>query len=216
MQARFITVEGGEGAGKSVFTHGLSQALQMAGIPVVLSREPGGTPLADGLRELFLHPPEGDKPTPAAELLLVSAARAQHVAMRVKPLLHEGKWVLCDRFYDSTRVYQGVLGGLDAQDLEPIVAFSVGNCHPHLSFILDCPVELALQRIESREKAQGLAAPTRNRFDAGSKAMHEKLRQGYLSLAKKFPDRIVLIGADAKPEVMVQQAMDVIRQRWSL
>ena len=216
MQARFITIEGGEGAGKSVFTQGLSRALEEAGIPLFLSREPGGTPLADGLRELFLHPPQGEKPTPATELLMVSAARAQHVAMRVQPTLHSGKWVLCDRFYDSTRVYQGALGGLDESVVEPIIAFSVGDCHPHLSFFLDCPAAVAMQRIESRELAKGRVQELRNRYDAGSRAMHEQLRNAYLSLAKKFPDRIVLINAQASPQDMVDQAMHVIRNRWAL
>ncbi len=216
LQARFITIEGGEGAGKSVFTQGLSLALEAAGIPLFLSREPGGTPLADGLRELFLQPPQGEKPTPVTELLMVSAARAQHVAMRVQPTLLAGKWVLCDRFYDSTRVYQGVLGGLDESLLEPIIAISVGDCHPHLSFILDCPADIAMRRVESREQAKGRMQELRNRYDAGSAAMYEQLRNAYQALAKKFPERIVLIDAQASPQDMVKQAMQVIRQRWSL
>jgi len=216
LQSRFITVEGGEGAGKSVFTQGLSQALAAAGIPVVLSREPGGTPLADGLREIFLHPPEGDKPTAIAELLIVSAARAQHVATRILPLLEQGSWVLCDRFYDSTRVYQGVLGGLDAAVLEPIIACSVGNCHPQLSFVLDCPAELAMKRIAAREKAKGRDQEVLNRYDGGSQAMHQQLRSAYKALAKKFPERIVLINAEETPDAMVQSAMLVIRERWGI
>lgn len=216
MQSRFITVEGGEGAGKSVFTQGLNRALTAAGIPVALSREPGGTPLADGLRELFLHPPQDDKPTAITELFIVSAARAQHVATRIVPLLEGGTWVLCDRFYDSTRAYQGALGGLDEAVLEPIIATSVGGCHPHLSFVLDCPAELAMERIMAREKAKGRDQADLNRYDGGSQALHQVLRSAYQALAKKFPERIVLINAAEKPEAMVDAAMRVIRERWTI
>jgi dTMP kinase len=216
LQSRFITVEGGEGAGKSVFTKGLIQALTAAGIPVELTREPGGTPLADGLRELFLHPPGDDKPTPVTELFIVSAARAQHVATRIQPLLQRGTWVLCDRFYDSTRAYQGSLGGLDESILEPIIATSVGDCHPHLSFVLDCPVEVAMERTVAREKAKGRDQADLNRDDGGSRALHQQLRNAYQALAKKFPERIVMINAEEKPEAMVAEAMRVIRERWMI
>jgi dTMP kinase len=216
LQSRFITVEGGEGAGKSVFTQGLNRALNAAGIPVALSREPGGTPLADGLRELFLHPPGNDKPTAITELFIVSAARAQHVATRIQPLLEQGTWVLCDRFYDSTRAYQGALGGLDESILEPIIATSVGDCHPHLSFVLDCPAELAMRRTVAREKAKGRDQADLNRYDGGSQALHQQLRSAYQALAKKFPERIVLINAEETPEAMVEAAMRVIRERWKI
>jgi dTMP kinase len=216
LQSRFITVEGGEGAGKSVFTKGLIQALTAAGIPVELTREPGGTPLADGLRELFLHPPGDDKPTPVTELFIVSAARAQHVATRIQPLLQRGTWVLCDRFYDSTRAYQGSLGGLDESILEPIIATSVGDCHPHLSFVLDCPAEVAMERTVAREKAKGRDQADLNRYDGGSRALHQQLRNAYQALAKKFPERIVMINAEEKPEAMVAEAMRVIRERWMI
>ncbi len=216
MQSRFITVEGGEGAGKSVFTQGLNRALNAAGIPVALSREPGGTPLADGLRELFLNPPQNDEPTAITGLFIVSAARAQHVATRIEPLLKQGTWVLCDRFYDSTRAYQGALGGLDEAILEPIIATSVGNCHPHLSFVLDCPPELAMKRILAREQAKGRDQAELNRYDGGSQALHQHLRNAYQALAKKFPERIVLINAEETPEAMVEAAMRVIRERWKI
>jgi dTMP kinase len=130
--------------------------------------------------------------------------------------LEQGSWVLCDRFYDSTRVYQGILGGLDAAVLEPIIACSIGGCHPHLSFVLDCPAELAMKRIATREKAKGRDQEALNRYDGGSQAMHQQLRSAYKALASKFPERIVLINAEATPDAMVQSAMRVIRERWGL
>ena len=213
MQALFITVEGGEGVGKSVFIRGLSQALLAQGISLMLTREPGGTPLADEIRQLFLHPPNDDKPSPIAELFLVSAARAQHVAMRIQPWLASGQWVLCDRFYDSTRVYQGSLGGVAANILESVLSYSVAGCHPHLSFLLDCSTEIAMQRIEMRELAQGHALAARNRYDAGSREMHQCLRVAYQDLAKRFAERMVVIDAEASPEAMVSVALQQI-ERW--
>lgn len=213
VQALFITVEGGEGVGKSVFIRGLSEALLARGISLMLTREPGGTPLADGIRQLFLHPPNDDKPSSITELLLVSAARSQHVATRILPCLARGQWVLCDRFYDSTRVYQGSLGGLAAEVVEQVLAYSVAACHPQLTFLLDCSTEIAMQRIERREQALGLASAARNRYDAGSLVMHQRLRAAYQELAQRFAERIVVIDAESSPQSMVSKAMQQIERK---
>lgn len=212
--SRFITIEGGEGVGKSYLIEGLKTRLEKMGIPLLITREPGGTPLAQAVRELFLHPPEQDIPTAEAATFLVSAARSQHISQRIKPALASGRWVICDRFYDSTRVYQGVLGGVSPDFLENLVSYSVAGCHPELTFLLDCPVDLALNRIQRRASAEG--RPAENRYDGGARSMHELLRSAYRDLATRFPDRIVLLDASKKPDQVLNDAWSQLERRFSL
>lgn len=212
--SRFITIEGGEGVGKSFLVQGLKSRLENLGLPLLLTREPGGTPLAQAVRELFLHPPEQDEPTAEAATFLVSAARSQHVSQRIKPALKAGSWVLCDRFYDSTRVYQGALGGVSSDFLENLVSYSVAGCHPELTFLLDCPVDIALERIRNRAQSQG--HPADNRYDGGARSMHETLRSAYRDLAARFPERIVLLDASKTPEQVLDDAWSQLKQRFAL
>ncbi len=209
ISSRFLTIEGGEGVGKSCLTQGLKARLEAKGHEVVLTREPGGTPLADAVRELFLHPPE--KPTSLAELFLVSAARTQHIQKRIEPALTAKQWVICDRFYDSTRVYQGDFGKVPRETLEAVIEHSVQACHPALTFVLDCPAEIARNRVLKR--ANDLQTPEGNRYDEGSREMYEALRQGYLKRAREFPNRIVLIDASQSPEEVLEAAWSHIVQR---
>ena len=209
---RFISVEGGEGSGKSVFIQGLSRILKLRGIDHILTREPGGTPLADAIRQLFIEPPLGDVPIPMSELFLVSAARAQHVMARIKPALERGAWVLCDRFYDSTRVYQGFLAGIERQKLESIVDYSVDGCHPHITFVLDCPPEISMERVASRSRKLSSDEEQASRFDRGKIEMHQTLRLGYLKLAEQYPERLKVLDSRQSPEDIVAEALSLLHR----
>lgn len=208
-QNRFLTIEGGEGVGKSFLSNGLRSRLEALGHRVSLTREPGGTPLADAIRQLFLHPPE--KPSSLAELFLVSAARAQHVETLILPALQSQQWVICDRFYDSTRVYQGDLGKVPSDTLETVIQQSVLGCHPCLTFVLDCPPDVARNRVTTRAKE--LQSGEGNRYDEGPREMYEVLRKAYLRRAQEFSDRIVIIDASQSPEQVLDAAWDQLKQR---
>lgn len=211
-RSRFISIEGGEGVGKSYLTLGLQTRLQELQHQVLLTREPGGTPLADSLRQIFLNPPE--KPTPLAELFLVSAARNQHIQQIIKPALAAQSWVICDRFYDSTRVYQGDLAGVPDAVLESVLAHSVGDCHPGVTFLLDCPVDIAMTRVRQRTKVLQLDAGSR--YDEGSREMYELLRNAYLKRAREFPERIIVIDASQTPEQVLEDAWAQLKQHLKL
>jgi len=212
VRSRFISIEGGEGVGKSYLSLGLQTRLQQLKHTVLLTREPGGTPLADTIRKVFLNPPE--KPTPLAELFLVSAARNQHVEKVIKPALAADTWVICDRFYDSSRVYQGDLAGVDPDVLENVIAHSVDGCHPAQTFLLDCPVDLAMSRVQKRSKDLNLDPG--NRYDEGSREMYETLRAAYRQRASEFPDRIVVIDASKSPNQVLDDAWAQLKQHFNL
>jgi dTMP kinase len=206
---QFLTIEGGEGVGKSFLSTALKARLEELGHRVKLTREPGGTPLADSIRQLFLQPPE--KPHPIAELFLVSAARSQHVQTLIEPALKSDHWVICDRFYDSTRVYQGDLGKVSSEILESVIAHSVQDCHPSLTFVLDCPSQIARNRVMSRAKE--LYSEAGNRYDEGSDEMYETLRQAFLRRAYEFPERIVIIDASQPPKRVFESAWSQLALR---
>lgn len=212
-RGRFITVEGGEGVGKSVFTTNLAQALRTKGVTLVTTREPGGTPTANKIRALFATPAPDDPLLMNAEALLVSAARAQHVGRLIAPALVRGDWVLCDRFADSMRVYQGALGGLDSAALDLITGFAVGDTLPDLTFLLDVDVHVALSRLSGR----GAAARDPDaieRYDGKAHDFHEKLRQAYLRLADREPNRFVKLDAGAPPDVVASRALAALEERF--
>ncbi len=200
----FISVEGGEGVGKTTFCRMLRHKLEKLGCEVLATHEPGGTQIGKKVREWFLSPP-GDEPLmPLTELFLVSAARAQHVAGPIREFLrHDKAIVLCDRFHDSSRVYQGILGGNPKETLEMIIATSVSGIEPQLTFLLDCDAHAAMRRVGARGGQAEL-----NRFDGGSLAFYEKLRSAYRSVAEQFPDRIVVLDA-------AQSEVDVVEQAWA-
>lgn len=210
----FITIEGGEGVGKSSFTGQLIQAIQTKFKQQVLAtREPGGTPVADALRQIFVKPPANDPLFPMTELLMVSAARTQHIQAKIRPALMAGQWVICDRFFDSTLVYQGILGALPRAQVDKVIELSVDQTVPDLTFLLDCPVEVSLQRLQKRQTQSPAAGADISRFDSAGKDAHERLRQAYLQLAREFPQRFVLVDARPSSEVMVEQALEAIKQR---
>ncbi len=210
----FITIEGGEGVGKSSFAALLIEQLRtyLGSYQVIATREPGGTPVADALRQIFVRPPASDPLFPMTELLVVSAARAQHVQVKIKPALQRGDWVVCDRFYDSTRAYQGILGALARRQIDDIIVASVDNVHPHLTFLLDCPVDVSLKRLQQRHQANKDQSDI-SRFDLAGRESHERLREAFRHLAEETPERFLVINATNDSKTMVEEGMQALRVR---
>lgn len=189
-RGRFITLEGGEGAGKSTQAQLLAGRLRSAGRSVCVTREPGGSSGAEAIRALLVTGAAG-RWSPLSETLLFYAARADHLDHTIRPALKRGDWVVCDRFFDSTRAYQGHADGVDFALLDALDARVIGSARPDLTLILDLPVAEGLARAASR-RPNGEA-----RFETKEKAFHEAVRQGFLAIAKTEPDRCRLI--DARP-----------------
>ena len=196
-RGRFITLEGGEGAGKSTQVRAIAERLASAGLEVLATREPGGTPHAEALRHALLSgaaAPMGS----VAEALLFSAARIDHLDNLIRPALARGAWVLCDRFSDSTRAYQGALGNLDPRLVRALEQVALGDTRPDLTLILDLPPELGLARAAARRKSGEQA----DRFEAEELAFHRGLRAAFQDIAASEPGRCVLIDASrGKTEV---------------
>jgi dTMP kinase len=203
---RFITLEGGEGTGKSTLLAALRERLEAAGKSVILTREPGGTELAEAIRNLVLHPPEGQAWSSMAEALLMNAARTDHLEKKIRPALEAGNWVLCDRFADSTRVYQSVQNGVSANILKLLEQSVLGETVPDLTLVLDAPVEQAA----SRRAARGGSADA---FELREKAFHEAVRQAFINVAHSEPARCVLIDASRTAEDVAGAAWREIEER---
>lgn len=205
----FITLEGGEGAGKSTQSRRLKEFLEGRGRDVVLTREPGGTPEAERVRDLLTQR-EGGQWTPMAECLLLFAARQMHVETLIKPAVDAGKIVICDRFTDSTRAYQGYGYGFPHEVIEQLNTLSIGGYSPDVTLIMDLPVELGLQRsFAQKEKSIGKEA-TEDRFERMDKSFHEKLRQGFLDIASKNPSRCKVIDATQSPDAIFDSIKKVL------
>lgn len=208
MRGHFITFEGGEGSGKSTHAATLAARLKELGIEVVLTREPGGSPGAEIIRHILLSGIA--KPLGAeTEAILFAAARDDHVRHTIRPALDAGKWVICDRFIDSTRVYQGVLGKVDGKLIRGLERVTVGDCFPELTFMLDVPAPVGLARA-SRRRVKGAAA---DRFEAESIEFHEQLRLAYRSLAEREPKRIIVIDGRAPRDVVAERIWSTVQQR---
>lgn len=186
-QARFVTLEGGEGAGKSTQIARLAQALAAAGIAATTTREPGGSAGADAIRRLLVEgePGRWDGET---EALLHFAARRDHLVRTVWPALAEGRWVVCDRFADSTMAYQGYGHGLDRAIIDTLYRLAVGDFRPDLTLILDLPVEAGLRRAAARGGAE-------DRYERMDRDFHERLRAGFLEIARREPGRCAVVDA---------------------
>jgi len=194
----FITLEGPEGAGKSTNREYLAERLRAAGIEVLLTREPGGTPLAERIRDVLLTPLE-EVMNADTELLLVFAARAQHLATVIRPALERGAVVLCDRFTDSTYAYQGAGRGLSLARIAALEDFVQGELRPDLTLVFDLPVDVGLARASARGRL--------DRFEQEGQAFFETVREAFLARAAAAPQRYVL-GDAAQPLAQVQQSLD--------
>ena len=203
MSGLFLSFEGGEAAGKSVQAARLADTLGARGHGVVLTREPGGTPFAERIRDVLLHARDVDL-APEAQALLFSAARAQHTRDVIRPALSEGKIVVADRYFDSTLVYQGYGLGADLDGLRAMTRFAVGALVPQRTFLIDVPVAVTLSRLGARS-----GTARWDRFHGDDRAFYERVRDGYLRLAAAEPGRFVVVDGD-RPEGAV--AADIRRQ----
>jgi dTMP kinase len=195
---RFITFEGGEGSGKSTQAGILANRLSRAGRAVFSTREPGGSPAAEEIREALLSG-QVKQYGPLAEAVMFSVARADHVDHAIKDSLQEGRWVVCDRFIDSTRAYQGATAGVPRGVINALEELTVGALSPDLTFILDIPAEEGLAR--ATERADGAEI---DRFESQELVMHERVRRAFLDIAEEEPGRVVVIEA-SQPEAMVAE-----------
>ena len=210
MTGFFITFEGGEGSGKTTQVTLLADALRERGHDVVATREPGGTPVGQSLRQLLLRPQTGQPLAPSAELLLILADRAQHIQDVILPGLRAGRIVLCDRYADSTTAYQGHARGFDPADITRLNAFVCGACRPQLTFVLDLPVDVGLRRALERRGAAAV-----DHFEAASVAFHERVREGFLSIARAEQERVCLINAAQDIEAVHAAILEGVHKRLS-
>jgi dTMP kinase len=207
-RGRFITFEGGEGSGKSTQIKTLAERLDAIKLRTIVTREPGGSTGAEIIRHLVLSG-MGKLLGPDAETLLFAAARDDHVHTVIEPALEQGAWVLCDRFSDSTRAYQGGLGKVDPGILNAMERVTIGGLKPDLTIILDVPVEVGMQRAAAR---RGAGAP--DRFEAEDVKFHEGLREAYRQIAAAEPQRCVLIDANAATGVVAARVWTVVENRF--
>ncbi|REG85742.1 dTMP kinase [Marinomonas pollencensis] len=199
MTGKFISLEGGEGSGKSTAIATIKAWLESQKIDYIMTREPGGTELAEQIRQLILA--ARDEPVDdMTELLLMFAARAQHMTQTIRPALAQGIWVISDRFIDSSFVYQGKARGGDTEKLKVLTEWVVGNDKPDATLLLDVPVEIGLQRVAQRKDA--------DRLDQESSCFHEKVRQGFLAQAALEPDRIKVIDASQSLDQVNEQIIN--------
>ncbi len=203
-RGRFISIEGGEGAGKSTQVGLLVAALDSAGIPVRATREPGGSPGGEAIRRLVLEG-EGKRWDAIGEALLLVAARRDHVTRVVAPALAQGVWVVSDRFADFTIAYQGYGRGVALEDLASLHRFALGDFAPDLTVILDLPVEIGLARAAARSPA--------DRFERLDREFHEKLRQGFRQIAAENPIRCVMVDASGDPQTVHRAVAGAAEQR---
>ena len=211
----FITFEGGDGSGKSTQVRRLAEFLNSKGQDVLVTREPGGTELGLLIRRLLLEVSE-QTIVPTAELLLYLADRAQHVQQVILPALRQSKIVLCDRFTDSTVAYQGFGRGIDVGLLQRLNDLADAGCRPALTFLLDCPVEVGLQRAALRRAQAGSDAPAEDRFEREQLAFHERIRAGFFELATAEPERFHIIDATLTIELMAKQIRETTAQKLRL
>jgi dTMP kinase len=207
MTGRFITLEGGEGAGKSTQAKRLAAALARLGIEALVTREPGGSPGAEDIRALLVEGAPG-RWDPLTETLLVYAARADHVAHTIGPALLADKWVVCDRFSDSTFAYQGVGRGIDRETIRRIDSAVLDDFKPDFTLVLDLDAQTGLARASARGGA--------DRFERFGLDFHERLRQAFLDIARRHGERCVVIDARGDEEAVATAILDAVRRRFAL
>jgi dTMP kinase len=207
MRGAFITLEGGEGAGKTTLIKSLAAWLEAQGRRVVVTREPGGTPGAEVLRDILLTGAT-DRWSPVTEALLMYAARVDHVERLIEPALARGDWVISDRFADSTRAYQGTAGGVSQERIAQIHAAALGPFQPDLTLILDLDPAIGIQRTLARGEDA-------TRFERLESGFHQRLRQSFLDIAAAEPGRCLVLDASQSAETVSQRAIDAVRERLS-
>jgi dTMP kinase len=212
---RFITFEGGEGSGKSTQARLLADALRARGIQPISTREPGGSPFAELVRNLILDPATPPH-SPLCEALLFYAARADHVEKVIRPALINGRWVISDRFSDSTRVYQVEAGGLPLDVFKAFELIVVKLTYPDLTFILDIPAEVGLRRATTRRLAQALSGENADAYEKRDLEYHERLRQGFLTIAKADTHRCHVIDATASEAAIAAEVWAQVERRLML
>lgn len=203
----FVTFEGSEGCGKSTQIRHLSAWLEQSGIAHILTREPGGTPVGDQIRHLLQHAPQGHGLVPEAELFLFAASRAQHVQEIIRPALAEGRVVLCDRFHDSTQVYQGVARRLDPAVTATVNRLAIGDTIPDLTILLDMDAGTAFARLARRGRPV-------DRMESEPLAFYEAVRDGYLQLARAEPGRFAVIDASLPADTISAAIRELLLQRF--
>jgi dTMP kinase len=199
----FVTFEGIEGSGKTTQIQRLRKVLKAEGRPCLVTREPGGTAIGRQIRAILLD--QGNKRIqPKTELFLYLADRCQHVAEKIQPALNRGDWVICDRFWDATLVYQGWARGLNMRTLEKLRPLVLNSLVPDLTLLLDCPVTVGLPRAWKRIQ-RSAPGQRESRFEEEAQAFHDKIRQGYLFLARREPQRFRVLDATQTPEKIHQE-----------
>ncbi|KRP36115.1 MAG: dTMP kinase [Opitutaceae bacterium BACL24 MAG-120322-bin51] len=207
MAGLFITFEGTEGCGKSTQINALAARLQHQGQQVLQTREPGGTPLGEAVRNLLQHDEAGAGMSPEAELLLFTASRAQLTRERILPAIAKGEIVLCDRFMDSTTVYQGVARQIDSQAVATINRFAVGEARPDLTILIDLSPEIGMARVHARSDGQ------LDRIEQEAIEFFQAVRAGYLKLAESEPERFLVLDGSASVETLEQQIWAAVQPR---
>jgi dTMP kinase len=202
---KLITLEGGEGAGKSTQVTRLAAALERSGLAVVTTREPGGSPAGERIRKLLVEGEPGSL-TPLTEALLHFAQRAEHIEKTIRPALARGAWVVCDRFADSTMAYQGYGHGLGRAPINGLTRLVCGDLVPALTLIFDVPVETGLARAAQRRGVE-------TRYERMDVAFHERLRRGFLDIAKREPKRCAVIDATQGVEAVTAQMLQAVARR---
>lgn len=212
----FITVEGGEGVGKSYFLKHLSEAFEKQGLKHILTREPGGTSIAENLRALFNDPIAREESfTAQAEFLIISAARAQHVKNLIQPTLEKQNSVICDRFTDSSFVYQGFVGGLSKKFIKQVTDECTFGLEPDLTFLLDCHLDLAFERMKKRTNSP-VDSSESTRYDQKERDFHLKVKEGFLTRAKENPERIKVINSSQSIDLMIEEALNFLKKKFPL
>jgi dTMP kinase len=207
-RGRFITLEGGEGVGKSTLAANLASRLGSLGVSSIRTREPGGSPGAEVLRNLILNPPDtigGWRPT--AEALLFYAARSDHLDRTIRPALARGDWVICDRFSDSTRAYQVAAGGVAAEHFDALERVVVGPDAPDLTLVLDLPMDIARTRMKARALAE-------DAIESRGAAYHEAVHRAFLDIARTNPQRCIVLDASSPADALADLAMAEIQRRF--
>jgi dTMP kinase len=203
----FITFEGSEGSGKSTQADRLAARLQRCGVPYILTREPGGSPIGESIRELLQFAPHSSNMTPETELLLFEASRSQLVREVIKPALERGMCVIADRFFDSTTVYQGAARKLDHEMIERLNAFAVGGCIPNITFVLDVDAATAESRMQHAPRKA-------DRMEQQPAEFYERVREGYRQLALNEPGRIALVNGAQSPDAIENEIWRTLCSRY--